>query len=139
MSSKEPNKLQMELNRLQARLDLLVAYDHDQNIVEAYGHFLTHLKSNPHETYFPIIKIMKISQTNDTESLLNIVEFFSSVLDVIYVYLTYDDEIEISETSYFDTIENGSDPIEMRTGKIIDNFQLEKLSFYCNINHQLLA
>jgi len=139
MSSKDPNKLQIELNRLQSRLDLLVAYGHDQNIVEAYGHLLAHIKSTPSETYFPIVKIMQIAKINDTESLLSIVEFFSSVLDVVYVYLTHDSDIEISAESYFDTIENGSNPRELLTGKVIDKFQLDRLSFYCRINHQLLA
>lgn len=139
MSSIEPNKLQQALCKLEVRLNRFTQYSHATKKIAGFRLFLEYLKEHQDETYYSIHKIKTISNVNSKDELLSTIEFFSSVLDVEYIYLTYDSEIHISKESYVDTIHNGGTPIELRTGKLMNDFEISKLSFYCTLSHQLLA
>ncbi len=126
--------LSHELNKVRNRLERLLQSKYDLNKVENFRRFLTYIENNLDESYYNIAKIQKISNATNIDEVIDIVEFFSTVLEIEYIYLTADDELHISRESYINTITNGVPPINMESGIEITDFEIEKLSFYCTLN-----
>lgn len=139
MSSYEQSKLELALMRQEVRLEKYSECIHDPKKIMIFNYFLEYLKKNPNITYFSISTIKRVSNTSDVDDVLSIVEFFSEILDIEYIYLTYDDELKISKESYFNTILHNTPPIDMLSGLYIEDFNIDNLSFYCTIDMNLLG
>ncbi|MGI2179344.1 hypothetical protein [Shewanella frigidimarina] len=137
MSSIEPSKLQEALCKIDVRLKKLAQYSDARKKIDNFKFFLHYLQNNQGKNYYSIHDIKTISNIDSNDELVSIIEFFSSVLDVEYIYLTYDSEIIISKESYEEAVSHRGIPVELRTGKIIEGFEMKRLSFYCIINPQL--
>lgn len=108
----------------------------------AVSNILTFIENNPGHTYYSIVKLLDASNTTELDKIISSVLFLSSkkinifTLQFCYFPKDKDENIEITQESYFEAMQHGYPPVDAR-GNEISDFDTNRLGFTCYIHPEL--
>lgn len=110
-----------------------------QDNFEKFHNVIDFVDDNRNISFYPIRKLREASQCVTDEQLLHIVKYFcgahSKLFKITYCYYDYDDkEVPITAEGYFNALLTGVAPISIISGREIEDFDKNNISFYCNLN-----
>ncbi|AZQ80768.1 MULTISPECIES: hypothetical protein [Enterobacteriaceae] len=125
------SKQRMLLNELQG-----VFSERD---VYLFNNVLSYIKNNVDKSYYPIKVLREASRCESDADLLKLVRYFcgahSKLFNINYCYYDFDnEEVPISAECYYKALIKGIAPISLDSGREIDDFDVNNISFYCILN-----
>lgn len=141
MSSRENDRIKdimMLLSEQRILLDEIQDVFPEKDI-SLFNNVLSFIQNNIDKNYYPIKVLRQASGCESDLDLLKIVRYFcgaySKLFNITYCYYDFDgEEVPISAECYYNALISGTSPISLLSGREIDDFDINNISFYCILN-----
>lgn len=104
-----------------------------------FNNVLDFIQNNYDKNYYPINVLRQAAGCESDSDLLKLVRYFcgahSKLFNITYCYYDFDgEEIPISAECYYNALISDISPISLLSGREIDDFDVNNISFYCILN-----